>query len=76
MNAGLVTGINRGELRRSTGAQRSFNVGDAVRHVPGRDMQPGIGNIVLGIVEKDVGAEGFQERPLRTPAQEQRFIQP
>src|SRR5262245_21821664 len=54
-------------------AGRSF-VGHPERHVPGRDVpRRGLGMAAL-VVEEDVGAESFQERPLVQPPEKQRFV--
>ena len=51
------------------GASRSVLIGiaHAMRHVAGRDMEARVLHVVLRIVEEDVGAEGFEERPLSRP---------
>ena len=55
--------------------RRALRIGYAVGHMAGGHMQSCAVDVVLGIVEEDVRAEGFQERPLVAAAEEQRFIQ-
>ena len=43
---------------------------DAVRHMPGGDMVASGHDVVLGIVEEDVGTKGLEERPFGAPAEE------
>src|SRR5438445_3625799 len=47
----------------------------SVRHMPGRHVLTRRFDIVRRVVEKDVGAEGLEERPLVAAAEEQRLIQ-
>ena len=51
-------------------------VRDAVGHVPGRHVIARRGDVVLGVVEEDVGTERIEERALRTATEEQRLVQP
>src|SRR6218665_830628 len=44
-------------------------------HVACGDVLAGAVDVVLRVVEENVGAERLQERPLVAPSQEQRFVQ-
>ena len=46
-----------------------------MRHVAGGDMLARRHDVVLGIVEEDVGPERVEERALVAPAEEQRLVQ-
>src|SRR5690606_3766151 len=55
---------NAGRRKTVKNPGKSACVGYTVRHMTGSDMLPGTVDVVLRIVEKNVGAEGFQERAL------------
>src|SRR5256714_2372039 len=55
-------------------ALRFLFVGDAERHMPGRDVAGRRLDVAALVVEKNVRAEGFQERALVQPAQKQGFV--
>src|SRR2546430_6519561 len=55
-------------------ALRFLFVGDAERHMPGRDVAARRLDVAALVVEKNVRAEGFQERALVQPAQKQGFV--
>lgn len=48
-------------------------VGDTVRYVAGGHMLSRAVDVVLRIIEEDVGTERLQERPLVAAAEEKRF---
>src|SRR5437773_11333197 len=55
-------------------ALRFLFVGDAERHMPGRDVPARRLDVAALVVEKNVRAESFQERALVQPAQKQGFV--
>src|SRR3546814_6141533 len=46
-----------------------------MRHMAGGDVRAGRFDVVMGIVEEDVGAKGLQKRPLVAPTKEQCLVQ-